>query len=254
MVALRIAHEQGEVGEAVGILGIFHGDEHRLVLHPGVLLWLLLLGQDDMLGGIFRHEAGDDAGEEDHDDDAVEHLVAEEILARGYLDAQSHHHHGDGSGSMGGGEAKHQVASLAIEAQEPSREIGCQGLAGRAEEGDAGHDQEDASTLEEQVEVDEHTHADEEIGDEEGVARKLQTVHQRRDLRDEAVEDQSSHKGTEDALQANHLGERATEKEDAQDKNKLHDRIAIAAQKPACQSGDEEDRARTVGRKLHGKP
>ena len=42
---------------------------------------------------------------------------------------------------MGGGEAKHQVASLAVEAQEPPREIGCQGLAGRAEEGDAGHDQ-----------------------------------------------------------------------------------------------------------------
>ena len=71
---------------------------------------------------------------------------------------------------------------------------------------------------------------------------------------DEAVENQSGHKGTEDALQANHLGERATEEEDAQDKDKLHDRIAIAAQKPACQSGDEEDCARTVGRKLHGKP
>ncbi len=112
IVAFGIAHEHRKVGQPVGIFGVFHGDEHRLVLRLRVLDGAFPLSQDDVLGCLLRHQAGDDAGNENHDDDAVEHLVVKKKFPRCHLQSQSHHYHGDGACRMGGGEAEHQVPRL----------------------------------------------------------------------------------------------------------------------------------------------
>lgn len=53
-----------------------------------------------------------------------------------------------------------------------------------SEEHDAEDDPKDMTALEKQSHVDEHAHTYQKVRDEERIARKLQSVHQRRHVRD----------------------------------------------------------------------
>ena len=56
--------------------------------------------------------------------------------------------------------------------------IGGNGLAQGAKEHDAQHHPENMTALEEQSHIDQHAHSYQEVGNEEGVAYKLEPVHQ----------------------------------------------------------------------------
>ena len=88
-----------------------------------------MLAQHGGARGPFRDEGGDDAREEDHDDDTVEHAFVDQGCAIGSLEIHADHHHGDGTGGMGGGKAEHQVSCESREAEEESGDISSKGLA-----------------------------------------------------------------------------------------------------------------------------
>ena len=90
--------------------------------------------------------------------------------------------------------------------------------------------------MEEQPQVDEHAYTDEEVRDEDGVARELQPVHQRRYMGDVAVHDESCKEGAYDAFQSHRLAEGSTHEEHAHNEDELHHCVAVAAQEPACQA------------------
>ena len=108
--------------------------------------------------------------------------------------------------------------------------------------------------MEEESHVDEHAHADEEIGDKQCVAYELDAVHQRRELRYVAVHHQTGEERAEDAFQADKLRQRGAEEEHGHYKDKLHHRVAVAAEEPSCQAWDGEKYAHHVYGELANEP
>ena len=62
-----------------------------------------------LLCSVFSHQAADDTGDEDHDDDTVENLVGHQVLSGSHFEFHAHHDHGDGTGRMGAGQSEHHV-------------------------------------------------------------------------------------------------------------------------------------------------
>ena len=107
--------------------------------------------------------------------------------------------------------------------------------------------------MEEDGDIDEHTHSDQEVGDEQGIADKLDAVHQRRDAGDEPVEDESGEKGTEDALQSAHLRHRGAEKQHREHVDVEHHRVGKMLEEPAGDAGQQQDGSAAEGRHLDDK-
>ena len=215
----------------------------------------LLVAQRDLLCRLLGHNGGDDAGEQNHQHHAVKHLARHEHGAVGGGEAHAHHDDGNGSCRMGRGEAKHHVARrVEGQAEQEGRQVGGNGLARCAEQGDGkGHPQH-AGVAEGEAHVDEHAHADEKIGYEEGVAYKLDAVHQRRHMGYVAVEDEAREEGAEDALKTYALAQDSTHEEHGHDEDKLHDGVAVTTQEPARELGYEDGEAATIDHKLGYEP
>ena len=198
---------------------------------------MLAVVQDNLLGGMLGHQRRYDARDKNHDDHAVQYLVVHQILAGADFQAHAYHDHGDGSGGMGTRQSEHHVAGSFGQTEQQARQVGGHGLAEGAEEGDEKHNPQHVGALEQGADIDEHAHADEEIGNEQGVADELDAVHQRRHMGYVAAENQPREEGSHDALDVDGLGEGCREEHHAEHEDVLHDGIGIAAQEIACQLG-----------------
>ena len=125
--------------------------------------------------------------------------------------------------------------------------IGGQGLAYHAHRHHGGGNPHNGAAVEEQSQIDEHAHTDKEVGDEDGIAGKLDAVHERREARYVAVQNQAREEGTEDALQTYGLGEGGAEEEFGHDEDKLHHGVGVAAQELAGDTGYDKYHAGAEG-------
>ena len=152
-----------------------------------------------ILGDERTHRAADD----DEQNGTVEHILVEEAAPVGQDNVVAYR---DGSQCRCGtciAEAVHEPALHLAHAEYL--------LCGPCRQpfSHQGHGDHDAcylqciQVIEEGGDVDEHADADEEVRDEQGVTYELQMVHQRRDVGDEAVQQQAHQEGAQDALHAN---------------------------------------------------
>ena len=79
---------------------------------------------------------------------------------------------------MGRSQTKHHITIGLRQTEEKTGDIGGSGLSESAEEGNEKHDPQHIDTRKEGAYIDKHTHTDQEIGDEQGITDKLDTVHQ----------------------------------------------------------------------------
>ena len=174
-----IAHHRRHRDKVVGILRVFHRDEYLLIVNVLLQLRFLFLLQAETLRRALGNDGRDDAGEENHDDDAIQHLVTEQIPARCRLQLPSHHYHGDGTGSMGTGKTEHHVPRQPRHTEEPCCQVSRHGFPQCAEEDQTEYHPEDSAPGKEQPYIDQHTYTDQEVRNEQCVARELDAVHQR---------------------------------------------------------------------------
>ena len=95
--------------------------------------------------------------------------------------------------------------------------------------------------VKEATHIDEHTHTDKEIGDEEGIAHKLDAVHQRRHTRNISIEHQTRKEGTEESLEPCQLRHGGTQHQQYKDKGKLRHIVAILLEKISRKSRVAEE-------------
>ena len=88
------------------------------------------------------------------------------------------------------------------ETEQQTGDICCHSLSEGTEEYDEEYNPQHVDTRKEGAHVDEHTHTDQEIRNEDGVSDKLDTVHQGRHMGNVTVQDQSREESAEDALDA----------------------------------------------------
>jgi len=253
-----VAHHHPQAHQVVGNLRILHGYEYLLIVCHCFLWRRVPAFEHHLLGGPLGGHRAVDAGDEYEDDGAVEHIVVEQSLAVGHDEVVAHQH-----GSQRG-------PSLCI--AQPEDHLTLEGLQSegllrhprghpfrhqRHNDHDACH-LECAPSAEQRPDVDQHAHADEEVGDEDGIAHKLQTIHQSRHPGDIAVEHQSGEKGAQQSLQVDELHHQRTEKHQCQHKDKLYDDVLVVYEELAGHAWEEEDDERKNQGRLehqqHAKP
>ena len=125
-----------------------------------------------LAGGAVGDERTDHARHEYQHHRPVEHVVVEQARAVGQYDFIPHEHNGQRGGGACARQAEHQAAVVGLHL-----EYLLSGKGGQPFRGDArkGHHRrhEDCSAMAQRTQIDEHAHADEEIGNEEGIAHKL---------------------------------------------------------------------------------
>ena len=152
---------------------------------------------------------------------------------------------------MGRRQAEHHVSVALRQPEQQARQIGGHCLAEGAEEGNHQHHPQYVGALQQHAYVDEHAHTDEEVRYKQGVARKLQAVHQRRHVGDVPVQDKSREEGAENAFQTDEVSKRSIEEHNGQDKDELHHGITVASQEIARQMRDKPQHKPDIGPQLH---
>ena len=245
-----VAHHDGQLHQVVGVVVVLQRQQQLLVVALRVLVVgaMQLLAQQYALRCPVDGDAADDAREEYHHHHAVHHRVVHQASTLRREQVHAHHDHSDGACGVGGGESEHHVPLCQPELEDEARQVGGNGLAERAEEHHAEHDADGGRVVEHDADVDEHAHADEEVGYEQGVADELQPVHERRHAWNEAVQDQTGQEGAEDALQSAPLADGSAEKHHREHIDVEHDGIVVLAEEPARQPGQQQ---RCYGRERH---
>ena len=155
------------------------------------------------------------------------------MLSWRYFQIDAYHHQGYRTSSMSRCHAKHQIAFVHATMEKETGKEGCNGFSQRAEDTDARHYQYGISSFEQQSRIDQHTYTYQEIGNKDGIADKLNAIHQWRDVRDKAIEHQSGDECSEYALQSYQFAGRRTDKHHCKHEDILHHRVGISSEKPA---------------------
>mgnify|MGYP007072515819 CR=1 FL=1 len=231
--------------ELLGRAFVGHGNEDVLLRAAGpVVVALLRVAHGDVVGAALRGEGRDGAGGQDHEDRAVEDALVQEPdrLALGRVaedDVVAHHHGGECRGDVRRAQAEDHRALVLRQTEGLLREEGGDVLGGRDEQDHHGGDLEALPVAEEGAVVDEHAHADQEEGDEDGVADELDAVHQGRRARDEAVEGQTREEGADDGLEACQLRKVGAQEDQRQHEDILRDVVADVLEEPVREQREE---------------
>ena len=166
----------------------------------------------DVVGAALRGEGRNRAGRQYHQNRAVEHRFVQQAdgfaLGRAaQYHVVAHHHRRQRRRHVGAAQSEEQRALVAAQPEGLLRQ------AGRYVFGRRHHDDHDDAhfdalpALEERAVVDEHPHAYQKEGDEDGVAHEFDAVHQRRGPGNEPVHGQSRQESADDGFEPRQLGE-----------------------------------------------
>ena len=187
---------------------------------------------------VARRALGDErahhARHEDEEHGAVEHVLVEQVGAVGQEYAVAHQRHGQGGGGTRAAQAEEEVA---LEARHFIHQLCAprgQPFAAKPHyHHDGGHEH-GTRVADERAEVDDHAHADEEVGNEKGVAHKLDVAHEGRGGGYEPVEHDAHKEGAEYALHAHELHEAGAEEHQREHEDVLHHAVVVAAEETAA--------------------
>ena len=116
------------------------------------------------------------------------------------------------------------------------------------------HDLDGIASGKQGAQVDEHPHPYQEVRYEEGIAHKFSSIHQRRNVRNEAVQHQSGQECPEDAFESGQFGQGCTEENECQHEDVLHDIVLVLAEEPTGKAGENQEHKSTIAHALAYKP
>ena len=181
-VQLAVAHHEGCVHQHLDVVGVVDGDENLLVVQCRAVAPLFLVGSLafhlQLLGGLVGGDGGDDARDENHHHHTVQHGIVHKWHTWSDLQVHAYHHHGQRTGCMGLGQAEHHDAFAPCHVEQLAADKGGQILGQGAGHDHDGHDHGGFSLAEHGRDVDQHAYANQEVGDEEGIADELDAAHQ----------------------------------------------------------------------------
>ena len=102
--------------------------------------------------------------------------------------------------------------------------------------------------------INQHTHAYQEIGNKQGVAHKLQMVHQRRDMRNQPVQYQTCKESTQDTFHPHKLHQSGSEENHGKHKYELHHVVIVPPEEPTAYAWKQIYNQNTQEDNLYDKP
>ena len=252
LTALVHLQQDGELHQTIQGIRVIerYKDTVRQLLVGEFLVELVLLGHQ-LTGRLLRREGGDGAGDEDHHDGTVQDLVAQQvdwqpIRIHTDLYSMTDHHSRQGGSSLGIAQTEdHETLFLRHLVRLPRDHSG--DVLGEGGDGThhGGGDQR-VEAGEDRTDINEHTHTYQEERNEDRIAHKVQTVHQRGDARDVPIQRKTHHEGTDDRLQGGHLREESPQEDHRQDEDILQDTILMPLEEtvryPRIDKTDDQDK------------
>ena len=104
--------------------------------------------------------------------------------------------------------------------------------------------------MEHRSDIHQHAHTNQEVGNEDGVADKLDTVHQRRGVGHKTIKHQTCKEGAKDALQATELSGGSGKEDHSQRESELYDGIAVFTEEHTNEAWQQEEHAEDEKGKL----
>ena len=241
-----VAHKYGQVHQLVAVAVVLQWQQNLFVVALLVVIADEIVLQDNALRGIFGDKRRDDTSKENHHHHTVEHVFVYQILAIANRQLDSHHDNSNRTGSVGRGKTEHHVPVSKRKTKAEAAKIARNHLSHGTDNDDDGHHVGGVPAFEKSTNVDQHSYANQEIGNEQRVSDEFQPVHQRGNTRDIAVQRQSGKEGSQDAFESDERCDGRTEKHHGHHKDKLCDGIAVSLQKPSCHPGQDVNRTRYV--------
>src|SRR5690606_14796393 len=197
----------------------------------------------DLLAAFLRGKGGNGAGDQNHYDGPVQHIVVEQPYGFPHwglpkYNVVTHQYGRQGGRCLGIGQAKDQQPFLGTELEGPLGYPGRQELCDCRYHGHH-HGHQDRLPVTKGPKVDQHAHPDQKEGDEDGVAHKIDPVHQGGGLGNKTVQGQARHKGADDALDPGQLGKDRAQVHHGQNKDILGDIIGVPLKKPTAHNGEQ---------------
>ena len=166
------------------------------------------------------------------------------MSAVGENDFVAHKRDGQCGGRARSRKARHQLGLARAETHEAKRVGGKDFARGAGEYHHAGGE-ENAIVRSHGLHIDDHAHANQEVGDEKRVAHKFNVVHQRTGGWDFAVEHQPYQECPQDAFHTHPFHQAGTEKNECQYEDILHHIVLETAEKAAANPRKHHDDAHT---------
>ena len=250
----RVTHHESHIDQRFHRIRISDGNKHPFV----VLLTTLqpittIFGQSHGTSRMFCHNRTDNTGNQNHNDHPIQHTFIHQELTGRYLYLSSHHHHRQSSGCMGITQTKQHLTSRFRHPEHQLCEPCRQPFGSRSHQY---HDQyypKGFHSMKQGSQIDKHPYPNQEIWDEQGIAHKLHTIHQRRDMRNERIQHQTCHKSTKDAFQTHQLCQCSTQEHQSQYKDVLHYIVLISTEKPTGKTGKHNENKGTISQTLGSK-
>ena len=86
---------------------------------------------------------------------------------------------------------------------------------------------------EQHIHINQHSHSDKEIRNKQRISYKLQVTHQRRNMRNQAVQHQPGQEGSQDSLHTNQLHQSGSQEDHGHHKDILHHLVTVTTEEPA---------------------
>ena len=203
---------------------------------------------------MFRHHRTDDAGEKNHDDHPVQHVFIHQEDTRFQFNLRTDHHHRQSTGSMGIAQTEQHLTGSLRHAIDELGEPGSYPLGNRCNNDHDENHLDGLTPMEQGTQVDEHPHPNQEVRDEKRITHKLRTVHQRRNVRNQAVQHQASQESTEDTFHACQLRQRRRKEHQGKHKNILHHIVFVGTEEPTGKSRKDQEYEDTIAHTLADEP
>ena len=228
---------------------IGHGNHHARICqshHEGVFLFVFGRSGEssprkhELASSTLRECGGNDARSQDEHHGSTHHIFVEQMLSVGQNDFISHHGNRQCRSRARGAQSAHHVSLSGGKLQSPSHQLRCEKFARRSDNDHCQSHGGDVPTREDGVQIDNHAHPNEEIGNEEGISHKLDALHQRSHSRDFAIEHDAHEEGTEKPFHSSPFHEPSSQEDQDEHEDILHHSLIETTEKPTRQRGHQQ--------------
>ena len=242
ILLLGILDHQGEIHQVLNRFRISYRNQnllHRFL--RSLIFGLRIFVQCKPAGGTFRYQRTDDTGEKDHHDRTVQYVIIEQTLSVFHDNFVPDQHRCQRSRRLCITESEDHAAFIGLHTVNLLRDPCSKPF---AESSYHCHDYRHFQCFaprKQASDIDNHTDTDQKVRNEQGISHKFQTVHQRRDMRNQAVQDQSGKESSQNSFHSYKLHQSASEENHRQHEHELHHAVVILPEKPATDAGEKED-------------
>ena len=250
---LRVAYHQRKIYQVFNRIGVGYRNQYLLRFHGAVFFQMRLL-HGNLPCGTLRNERAHNASYKNQQDGTIQNIIVQQAFPIGQNDVVPHQHSRQRCRCLCIAQSVHQLPFnpshfIYFLRQPAGNPFTCQ-----CHHNHYSRYFQSIAMTENHVHINQHTHTYQEIGNKQGVAHKLQMVHQRRDMRNQPVQYQTCKESTQDTFHPHKLHQSGSEKNHGKHEYELHHVVIVPPEEPTAYAWKQIYNQDTQEDNLYDKP